>query len=203
MCQTSPVRFVSGESGMTWLGRRSAMLSNRSSSTRVAPAEWMAKLIPSAVTVGPERLGRAGQQVLDRRHGASEVGAECRGCQCSCPHCNPRARSFQRRIALIGDHEDEDNIHDDAGHDPREEGHQCVEDAAQGRVDPEIPLRPRRPRRASGSCSSAPAVWHSGFRQACYGRRPLGRPGDPAPAMLALERLGLDHLGAVGTLLSA
>ena len=38
------------------------MLSNRSSSIRVAPAEWRAKLIPSGVTVGPSgvRAGRAG-----------------------------------------------------------------------------------------------------------------------------------------------
>ncbi len=70
MCQTNPfassttVRFVSGDSGMTWLGRRSAMLSNRSSSTRVAPADWTAKLIPSGVTVGPSGSGSPGKRFV-------------------------------------------------------------------------------------------------------------------------------------------
>src|SRR5262245_3452962 len=64
MCQTSPVRFVSGDKGMTWLGRWSAMLSNSSNSNRVAPAEWMAKLIPSGLTVGPRGSGEPGSKFV-------------------------------------------------------------------------------------------------------------------------------------------
>ncbi len=64
MCQTSPVRFVSGESGMIWLGRRSVTLSKSNSSTRVAPVEWIAKLIPSGVTDGPRGSGDPGIKFL-------------------------------------------------------------------------------------------------------------------------------------------
>src|SRR5438105_915295 len=64
MCQTSPVRLVSGDKGMTCDGWRSVMLSNRSSSIRVAPREWMAKLIPSGLTVGPNGSGSPGNRFV-------------------------------------------------------------------------------------------------------------------------------------------
>ena len=64
MCQTSPVLLTSGENGMTTAGRVSVTLSNRSNSIRVAPWEWIAKLIPSGLTVGPSGSGSPGWMSL-------------------------------------------------------------------------------------------------------------------------------------------
>ena len=64
MCQTSPVLCSSRLKGMTIAGLLSVILSNRSSSIRVAPLEWTAKLIPSGRTVGPSGSGSPGWMSL-------------------------------------------------------------------------------------------------------------------------------------------
>ena len=152
---------------------------------------------PLGVTVGPERFGRAGQQVLDRRHGTSGRWPRCRagvnrravasqipGRICHRP--TAATCSFQRRVALVGDHEGQDNIHDDPRHDrPRRTWRArrgCGRGSGRSRGTGSSP--PQTPK-ASGSCSTGRAAGRRACRSASVdGVRPSGGPEIQQPQCL-------------------